>query len=270
MIGTRRAGWLRRLRPSSRVTDAVYPVTVLVVFVAAWQAATEVGQIPTYLLPSASDTLGELVAELPLLLHNGISTTITIIVGFILSVIVGVGVGLLMVEFRSFERAAYPLMVGSQAIPKIALAPIFVVWFGFGLLPRVLMTFLISFFPIVIATVSGMRSLDRELVYVSQCMGLSGWRSFRDIRLPHALPYIFSGLKIGITLAVVGAIVGEFVGSDEGLGNVMVRAIGLVNTPLLFAGLVCITALAIVLFALVGLAERLLIPWHVSQRKSHD
>jgi len=250
-----------------RNLEIIYPLAALAVAIAAWELYVDIAKVPEYLLPSASDTVRILIARLPLLVDEGALTTMTILIGFGASVVFGVVVGLLMVELRWFERTAYPLMVGSQAIPKIALAPIFVVWFGFGPFPRVLMTFLISFFPIVIATVTGLRSIERELQYVSQCMGLSPWKSFRDVRLPHALPHIFAGLKVAITLAVVGAIVGEFVGSDKGLGTVMVRAIGIQNTPLLFAALVAVTVLAIVLFALVGLAERLLIPWHVSQRK---
>lgn len=248
------------------VRNAIYPMTALVVGLIAWELFVDLGSVPQYLLPSASVTARALVNALPQLIAQGTSTTVTILAGFAASVVVGVAVGLVMVEVPWFERAVYPLIVGSQAIPKIALAPIFVVWLGFGPPPRILMTFLISFFPIVIATVTGLRSMERELRYVSQCMGLSPWKAFRDVRLPGALPHIFAGLKIAITLAVVGAIVGEFVGSDEGLGTIMVHAIGVLNTPLLFAALVSLTVLAVALFLLVVAAETLLIPWHVSQR----
>jgi NitT/TauT family transport system permease protein len=143
---------------------------------------------------------------------------------------------------------------------------LFVVWFGFGLLPKVLMTFFISVFPVVISTVQGIVSVQPELEFLARSMGLGQYRTFRMIRLYHALPSIFAGFKVAITLAVVGAVVGEFVGSDRGLGTLLLRAIGVVNTPLLFAGLIVLTVLAVVLFALIELLERLAIPWHVSQR----
>jgi NitT/TauT family transport system permease protein len=158
------------------------------------------------------------------------------------------------------------VLVASQALPKIALAPILVVWFGVGLVQPALMAFLLSFFPIAIETMAGLRSLDPELEYVSRSMGLRRWRKFVKVALPNSLPHIFSGLKVGITLAAVGAVVGEWVGSDNGLGTIMLRSIYLLDTPMLFAALFCLSAVAIVLFVLVGLVERLAIPWHVSQR----
>jgi NitT/TauT family transport system permease protein len=184
----------------------------------------------------------------------------------LLSVVVGITLAVMISISRVFEKSLYPLLVGSQAIPKLALAPLFVVWFGFGLLPKVLMTFLIAVFPIVVSTVQGLASVETELEYLARSMGLGQYRTFRMIRLYRALPAIFAGLKVAITLAVVGAVVGEFVGSDRGLGTLLLRAIGMVNTPLLFAALFVLTVLGVVLFACIELLERLAIPWHVSQR----
>lgn len=254
---------MRRLRPS---LDFVYPVMLLFALGAIWEWATAGGKIPKYILPSASDTVKALVANWPLLLENALSTTVAIIAGFGLSVVIGVGFGLLIVGFKPIEKSVYPLLVGSQAIPKIALAPIFVVWFGFELTPRIIMAFLIAFFPMVIATVTGMRAIEPELVHVSRCMGLRPIQRLLKVRLPNSLPYLFSGMKVAIALSAVGAVVGEFVGSDSGLGNIMIRAIAFVNTPLLFASIILLTAIAIVLFVLVGVIERFAIPWHVSQR----
>lgn len=143
------------------------------------------------------------IERLPLLIDQGTTTAWTIVIGFPISVIVGVIIGLMIVELRWFECAAYPVMVGSQAIPKIALAPIFVAWFGFGPFPRVLVTFLIALFPVVIATVTGLRAIDREFKFMAQSMGLTAWQNFWKIGLPHALPTILAGVKVAITLAVV-------------------------------------------------------------------
>jgi NitT/TauT family transport system permease protein len=159
-----------------------------------------------------------------------------------------------------------PVLVFTQLIPKIALAPLFIIWFGFGLFPKVFMTFLLSFFPIVIDAVVGFRSLDQEIVYLTRSMGLSGWQAFVKVRLPHALPQIFAGLKVAITLATVGAIIGEWVGADRGLGYLLLVAGGDLRTSLLFATLVVLTGIGLVLYYLMVLAERLAIPWHVSRR----
>jgi NitT/TauT family transport system permease protein len=250
-----------------KALDYLYPVLALVGLVVIWELWTSTGDVPRYLLPSASATMASLVNDWPMLFDNAISTTIAILLGFGLSVVVGVGFGMLIVWLKPIEKAAYPLLVGSQAIPKIALAPIFVVWFGFGLTPRVVMAFLISFFPVVVATVTGMKAIDPELVHVSRCMGLRPVARFLKVRLPNSLPHVFSGLKVAISLAAVGAVVGEFVGSDSGLGNVMLRSLSLVNTPLLFASIIVLTAIAILLFMAVEMIERLAIPWHVSQRQ---
>ena len=255
------------MRQVARVLDYLYPAAALIGLIVLWEVGTKVGEVPRYVLPSASDTLQSLVDEWPLLFENSISTAVAILAGFALSVVFGVAVGLLIAWVRPVEQAVWPLLVGSQAIPKIALAPIFVVWFGFGLTPRIVMAFLISFFPVVVETVAGLRAIQPELVYVSRCMGLNPVQSFIKVRFPNALPHLFGGLKVAIALSAVGAVVGEFVGSDSGLGNLMLRALGLTNTPLLFAAIIVLTTLAILMFLVIEGIERIAIPWHVSQRR---
>ena len=247
-------------------SDFLYPAAAIVLVLAAWESLTRLGAAPSYALPAPTEVALALVQQWPMLMSNAVSTTVAIVSGFALSVVVGIALAVLISSSRIFEKSLYPLLVGSQAIPKLALAPLFVVWFGFGLLPKVIMTFLIAVFPIVVSTVQGIASVETELEFLSRSMGLSPYRTFRMIRLYRALPSIFAGLKVAITLAVVGAVVGEFVGSDRGLGTLLLRAIGVVNTPLLFAGLIVLTVLAIVLFGLIELLERFAIPWHVSQR----
>jgi NitT/TauT family transport system permease protein len=255
-------------KKGSKATDILYPVVTVGLLVLAWEVLTRFNVTPAYVLPPPGDVLAVLVQQWPVLLSNAVSTTIAILVGFLLSVAVGIPLAVLISTSRVFEKSIYPLLVGSQAIPKLALAPLFVVWFGFGLLPKVLMTFLIAVFPIVVSTVQGLASVETELEFLARSMGLGEYRTFRLIRLYRALPNIFAGLKVAITLAVVGAVVGEFTGSDRGLGTLLLRAIGVVNTPMLFAALIVLTILAIVLFALIELLERFVIPWHVSQRSN--
>jgi NitT/TauT family transport system permease protein len=223
-------------------------------------------KVPRYILPTPLAALDELWTRAPLLAQHGAVTLQEIALGFGLAVLVSVPCGLAVAFSRSVERMVMPVLVFTQLIPKIALAPLFIIWFGFGLFPKVFMTFLLSFFPIVIDAVVGFRSLDQEIVYLTRSMGLSPWQAFRKVRLPHALPNIFAGLKVSITLATVGAIIGEFVGSDRGLGYLLLVAGGDLRTELLFATLIVLTAIGLVLYYLMALLERLAIPWHISRR----
>src|SRR5437764_121951 len=152
---------------------------------------------------------------------------------------------------------------GAKAMSKVAVAPLLLVWFGFGLLPKVLIAFLIAFFPVVINTAVGLSAIEREKIYLARSMGFGAAATFFKIRLPNALPAIFGGLKISITLAVIGAVVGEFVGGDSGLGYLLMVANGSMDTQLLFAGIVALTVLGVVLFLLIEFAERLAIPRHI-------
>lgn len=247
-------------------SNIFYPTATIALALLGWELMSRLGVAPAYALPPPREVLRVLVDDWSVLASNAVSTTAVIMAGFSLSVVVGVALAVMISSSRVFEKSVYPLLIGSQAVPKLALAPLFVVWFGFGLLPKVLMTFLIAVFPIVVSTVQGIASVEPEVEFLARSMGLGQYRTFRMIRLYRALPSIFAGLKVAITLAVVGAVVGEFVGSDRGLGTLLLRAIGVVNTPLLFAALIVLTVLAVVLFALIELLERLAIPWHVSQR----
>jgi NitT/TauT family transport system permease protein len=255
-----------KMRRRASASAIAYPAATIALLLVVWQLLTHFRVTPAYALPAPMDVLVTIGQQWPVLLTNALSTTLAILMGFFASVAFGIPLAVLITNSRLFEKSIYPLLVGSQAVPKLALAPLFVVWFGFGMLPKVLITFLIAVFPIVVSTVQGLASVEIELEYLARSMGLGSYRTFRMIRLYRALPNIFAGLKVAITLAVVGAVVGEFTGSDRGLGTLLLRAIGVVNTPMLFAALIVLTALAIVLFALIELLERFVIPWHVSQR----
>jgi len=186
-------------------TDVLYPAITMAVVLVAWEALTRLGAAPAYALPAPTDVALALVQHWPVLMTNAVSTTIAVVAGFVLSVVAGIALAVLISSSRIFEKSIYPLLVGSQAIPKLALAPLFVVWFGFGMLPKVIMTFLIAVFPIVVSTVQGISSVETELEFLARSMGLGCYRTFRMIRLYRALPSIFAGLKVAITLAVVGS-----------------------------------------------------------------
>jgi len=251
-----------RARTTSELGQAlqsyVYPTVAILALLVTWQVATALFSIPLFILPSPVQVGREIVDKAPLLADHGLVTLYEILIGFGVSVLVGVPLAVAMTYSRTLERILYPLLVGSQTIPKVALAPLFMVWLGFGLAPKILMTFMISFFPIVIGAVIGLASIEQELVYVARSMGASSWQLFWKVRLPNALPSLFGGLKVGITLAVVGAVVAEFVGADKGLGYLIQVANGRVDTPLLLAAVVVMSATGIVLYLIVERFEPLL------------
>jgi len=221
-----------------------------------------------FLLPPPSVIVQAMYFNADVLARESVATIIEIALGFGLSVAIGIPLALAIFLWPPFARTLYPLLISSQAVPKVAVAPLFIVWFGLGLMPKVLIAFLIAFFPVVINTAMGLAAIEPEKVYLARSMGLGALATFFKIRLPNALPSIFAGLKISITFAVVGAVVGEFVGGQGGLGYLLLIANGNMDTALLFAGIVALTLLGIVLFALIGLVERLMLPPHAVEHAS--
>jgi len=242
------------------------PVVAVVGTIGLWEAVVRGFHLKEYLLPAPSGVLAALAADWRYLgAHAGI-TVYEIVSGFLLSILVGIPLAMVIVYSPVLERAFYPLLVASQSVPKIAIAPLLIFWAGLGIFPKVLVAFLIAFFPIVIDTVVGLRSVEPEMLHLARSMGAPERRIFLKIRLPNALPNIFAGLKVAVTLAVVGAIVGEFIQADRGLGYALLQANAMLNTKLSFATILILAGIGIVLFVVVDRIERLLIPWHASRR----
>jgi len=239
---------------------------IVAIFV-LWELVIRVFRIPPYLIPAPLAVAKMLVAEWPRLWQNGLFTAYATLGGFALSILIGIPIAMLIAYSRLVESYVYPLLVFSQSVPKIAIAPLFVVWFGFGIFPKVISAFLLGFFPVVVATVMGFKSMETDMIDLARSMRASRWQMFVKFSLPQALPSIFSGLKVSATLAVVGAVVGEFVGSNSGIGYVMQRSIGTFDLPTMFAALVILALLGVILFWIVDRIERFVIPWHVSQRE---
>lgn len=234
----------------------------------AWQAAIWVFDLPSYTLPTPGAVGRTIIEDRELLRTESWPTIQEILLGFLLSVGVGVPLGVAIVEFRWLGRLVEPLIVGSQAVPKIAVAPLFVVWWGFGMTAKVVIAFLIAFFPVVVATAVGLRSVSGDLVDLGRSMGAGRLAMLLRVKLPGALPNLFGGLKVAMTLAVIGAVVGEFVGADRGLGRLIVIANGRLNTELVFASVVVLTVIGVVAYKVVEASERLLIPWS-RERTAH-
>jgi NitT/TauT family transport system permease protein len=242
------------------------PLVLVVALVAGWWAVTEAELVAPYILPSPADTWSAAADNAAYLAQNTWVTAWETVIGFVIAAIVGEFVAVVMVYSTSLEKTVYPLILFAQVIPKIAIAPLFVVWLGFGTSPKILVAVLMAFFPIVISGLAGLRSVDPEILELTSTMGASRLKTFVKIRFPASLPQLMSGLKVAATLAVTGAVVGEFVGANEGLGYVILQANGNVDTAMLFAALIIMSILGIVLFAAIEIAEKLLIPWHSSRR----
>jgi NitT/TauT family transport system permease protein len=252
------------LGPSRRPALAdLWPLgAAFVAFVLAWQAVVLIGRLPAFILPGPAEVAIRFVrAWTDGTMWPHASTTLSeVVLGFAAGSIVGVVAGYGLARFGILARLASPYLVAAQAVPILAIAPLLSLWFGTGLLPKVIICGLIVFFPVAIATMVGVREVDRGLLELARSLRASRRRVLVDVELPAALPVIFGGLRVGVTLSVVGAIVGEWAGPDTGLGVLVNLARGsLFDTPLLFATLVTIALLGIVAYGLVVLAERRLV-----------
>jgi ABC-type nitrate/sulfonate/bicarbonate transport system permease component len=226
-----------------------------------WEVCVRVAQVPRWLLPPPSAVGRTLLTDRDLLLLHGRVTLLEVLLGFALALLVGVVVAVAIDASPALERLLYPLVVASQTVPVPALAPLLLIWFGYGLLPKVLVTALIGFFPIVVNTVDGLRASDREVIALLRSFGAGRWRRFRLARLPAALPALFSGAKIAVAVCVIGAVFGELVGAKAGLGYLLTRSLAQFQTERVVAAIVLLSLMGVGLFGLVALAERLLLPW---------
>jgi NitT/TauT family transport system permease protein len=236
------------------------PLTFLVV-VGGWWAAVRAFKIPAYLLPGPGEIFSRLVVDYPMLWTHSKITLTEIVLGFALTVVAAIPLGLVIALSLVAKQVLYPPIMLLQLVPKIAVAPLFLVWLGFGIESKVLLTMLMTFFPLLIASISGFQILDTRLLYLTRSMGASTWQTFRYLRFPAALPVIFSGLKTSATIAATAAIVAEFVGSNQGLGYVLLRGTSTMDIELTFAVLVVLTLIGIVINYAVEFAEWAMTPW---------
>ena len=237
-------------------------LAIFAVIFALWELCCWLFHVPDFILPAPSAIIERIVQTPQLMLVNALVTAQEIVLGFGLSVVIGIPLAIAVVYSGVFERVAFPFMVSLQTIPKVALAPILVMWLGYGIMPKIMVAFLISFFPIVISAVVGMRSAEKEMIYLVQSMGAGELTTFLKIRLPRALPSIFGGLKVGMGQAVVGATVGEFIAAEQGLGYLQLISQVRLDTPLLFAAVVVLSLLGVILFKVVAVVERYALPWN--------
>ena len=245
-------------------------IGVFVLLFLAWEFAVRLTGIKEYLLPPPSRVWTEFVKRFDPVMGSAWVTTQEIVAGYLVAVAVSVPLALWIAYSRFMENAIYPVIVFLQIIPKIAVAPLFIIWFGFGFTPKLLIVFLLSFFPIVVSSIAGFKSVDLDIMDFARTTGASQWKMFAKIRLPQALPQIFTGLKVGAALAATAAVVAEFVASDKGLGYLLLQYNGNLDTPMVFATIILLSLIGLAVYYVVELIERFTIPWHVSQRPAGD
>lgn len=238
------------------------PALLLLAFLAVWQVGVTVLQVQPWLLPSPLQILRAGWAARGLLAPHIWQTAQETLIGFACALAIGLSLGILM-DFSPRVRAAlYPLLVFSQTIPIIAIAPLLIIWFGYGILPKIIVVALVCFFPIVVNTADGLRSTDPDQIALLRTMGATRRDTFLKVQLPGALPMVFAGVKVGITYSVVGAIIGEWVGASRGLGVFMLRATNSFRTDWVFVSIALTAILSVLLFGLVTLIERTVLAWH--------
>ncbi|CAN5545387.1 ABC transporter permease [soil metagenome] len=250
--GHRRRTTLRRVGP---------PALLLAAAAAAWQGVAGLNGVDDLTLASPAETLAALARDLPLLLDATRVTLLEVVLGLAIAVALGAAAAVGMHLVRPLREAAYPLLVASQAIPIVVLAPLFVLAFDYGLAPKLAIVALICFFPVTVNLLDGLRSVEPDLLKLMRSLGASRLATLRRVELPSALPSFFSGLRVAATVSVIGAVFGEWAGADEGLGRLVLLANNQLQTPRVYAGVVLLTLMAVGLFVLAGLLERVAVPW---------
>ena len=242
------------------------PPLTFIAIVALWAGSVRLFGIPAYLLPGPGAVFQRLITDAGLLWSNALVTLSEIVLGFALTIVTAIPLGLMIALSPLAKQILYPPIVLLQLVPKIAVAPLFLVWLGFGMESKVLLTVLMTFFPLLIASISGFQILDPRYLYLTQSMGASTWQTFRYLRVPAALPVIFSGVKTSATIAATAAIVAEFVGANQGLGYVLLKGTSTMDLDLTFAVLVVLTIIGVLINYVVEFSEWAMTPW---QRTKH-
>ncbi len=240
-------------------------VVAIVLTVALWEAAVRLLGVPDFLVPAPSAVWQEFASRPDLYATHTWVTFYETLIGFLLAIVLGILAAIAIVYSRALQSVVYPVILVLQIVPKVAIAPLLLIWVGYGLQSKALIALLVAFFPIVISAATGMRAADPELLDLVKVLNGSRWQEFVKIRFPYSLPFIFSGLKVAITLAVIGAIIGEFVGGNEGLGYLIVIANAQLRTAMSFSSFILLSLLGLGLFVAVVVLERLVVPWGVGE-----
>lgn len=243
----------------------LYSFIFLIIVLYLWQFSSEFFSIPEYILPSPSQIVSTFQKSGLLLIKHSLITLWEILSGFVIGTILGFILAIQISSFKLLYKTLYPLIIFIQSIPKLALAPLFIIWFGFGVGPKIAITTLVVFFPVLVNTIKGLMSVQPEFLDFMKSLRASKTQILLKIRIPSSIPYIFASLKISITLAVVGAIIGEFVGADRGLGYMIMLSSVDLDTSRMFAVLILLAVIGLSLFSIICIMERIVLPWHINE-----
>tara|TARA_B100000315_G_scaffold176914_1_gene165462 strand:- start:171 stop:1073 length:903 start_codon:yes stop_codon:yes gene_type:complete len=252
----------------SRILLWAIPLLILAALVGAWELWVQVREVPKWQLPAPSAIGRELAESRALLWDNTLITLEEVVIGFAFALAAGVVLAALIAYSRILERSIYPIVIASQTIPIIAVAPLLLIWVGYGMTPKIIVVALIAFYPIAVNTVDGLKSTDPDMVNMMRTLGASRWQVFIKLQVPTSLPFMFSGIKIGISVSVIAAVIGEWVGASAGLGYLITYSQPLFLTARVFAAIVVLSVMGMTLFGLAGLAERLLLPWYHTEKQA--
>jgi putative hydroxymethylpyrimidine transport system permease protein len=243
---------------------------ILVGIVVLWELWVQIWNIPKWQLPSPSEIAKELAASRGLLLGHMLVTLEEIVLGFIAALAAGLLLATGIAYSRILERSVYPIVIASQTVPIIAIAPLLLIWVGYGIAPKVIVVALICFYPIAVNTVDGLKAVDPDMVNMIKTLGASRWQVFTKLQMPTAMPYMFSGIKVGISVSVIAAVIGEWVGASAGLGYLITYSQPLFLTARVFAAIVVLSAMGISLFVLASVVERMMLPWHYTEKRANS
>ncbi len=251
----------REERIKTLISGYIMPIATLTMIIGLWEVICRIFEIPVWLLPSPLAIVARLVEFWPLLLRHTYVTFYESILGFFVAVILAIPISIAIAYSRMLQNTIYPILLVFQTVPKVAIAPVIVLWFGLGLESKIVIAFLVSFFVIVVNLTTGFLTVPPELIDIVKLLNAKKTQIFLKIRLPYAMPFFFSGVKSAITLSIVGAVIGEFVASSEGLGYIILAAAPQLDTDIAFAAILMLSAIGLALFATIHVLERALIPW---------
>jgi len=244
------------------------PIGILVVLMLLWEFCVWVTDVPSWQLPPPSAIIIEIWQSFGLLWEHTLVTLWEILIGFCVSLLIGLLLAGCIAYSQLFQRSIYPIVITSQTVPIIAIAPLLLIWVGYGLTPKVIIVALICFYPIVVNSVDGLKAIDPDMVNMLRSVGASKWQVFVKLQIPTALPFVFSGVKIGISVSVIAAVIGEWVGASSGLGYLIIYSQPLFLTSRVFAAIFFLAIMGISLFVTAVLVERIMMPWYFNEKRS--
>lgn len=248
------------------IGNKLIPIGFIIILIILWEAIVRMGGIEKYILPSPIDVGITLINELPTMVPHIMATLYEGIVGFLIAIIISIVIAIIMDTVPVIKKALYPVLVISQTIPTIAIAPLFIIWFGFGYLPKIIVVVIMCFFPIVISIVDGLEGVDKDLINHFKLMGASKLNIFLHLKLPFGMINFFSGIRIAATYSIMGAVIGEWLGGEKGLGVYMTRARSAYDLDKMFAAIIVIVVISILIVFLVTFIEKKLTPWNENSK----